>query len=161
MQDKYAHPHVLIQFEDFGNENAIRLLSKYRDRICCFNDDVQGTGAVTLAGVHAVMQHTQQRLRDQTVLFLGAGSAAVGIADVLVNAMVEWEGHEAEAARRRVWLLDSTGLVVASRLSDLPEHKKPYAHDHEFIVRSPIRVGCHARIMRAPMLNIMIVDSHR
>lgn len=121
-------PKALIQFEDFATRNAFNLLERYRDRACTFNDDIQGTAAVALAGLYSAMRITGGRLRDQKLLFLGAGEAAVGIAHLFVAALGD-KGVETGEARRRCWLFDSRGLVVAGR-SDLAEHKQPFAQDH-------------------------------
>jgi malate dehydrogenase (oxaloacetate-decarboxylating)(NADP+) len=121
-------PNALIQFEDFLTPNAYALLNTYRDRVLCFNDDIQGTAAVALAGVLTSTRVTGRPLRDSRIMFLGGGSAATGIADLLTAALVE-EGLELLEARSRLWFVDINGLVVRSR-GDLMPHNVPYAHDH-------------------------------
>jgi len=122
-------PKLLIQFEDFANTTAFSLLKHWRDKACTFNDDIQGTAAVALAGVFSALRLTKKSLRDQKILFLGAGEAGVGIGDLIVSALVD-EGMALEDARRRCWFVDSKGLVVRSR-ANLAEHKLRYAHDFQ------------------------------
>lgn len=119
-------PGALIQFEDFATANALRILREYRDRFCAFNDDIQGTAGVVLAALIAAGRLAGQRLTDQRLMFLGAGAAAVGIADLAVAAMVE-DGLTQRAARDRCWLVDRRGLVVSGE-PNRAEHKLAYAH---------------------------------
>jgi len=126
VQSRY--PDALIQFEDFLTPNAYALLKKYRNRVLCFNDDIQGTAAVILAGAYASTRLTGVRFKDLKIMFLGAGSAATGIADLMTTAFVD-EGLSVDEARRHLWFVDMNGLVVKSR-TDLMEHNLPYAHDH-------------------------------
>jgi malate dehydrogenase (oxaloacetate-decarboxylating)(NADP+) len=122
------YPQALIQFEDFLTPNAYALLNKYRDRVLCFNDDIQGTAAVALAGVYSSTRITGLKFKELRIMFLGAGSAATGIADLMTTAFVD-EGLRTEEARRHLWFVDLHGLVVKSR-TDLMDHNRPYAHDH-------------------------------
>jgi malate dehydrogenase (oxaloacetate-decarboxylating) len=118
-------PRVLLQWEDFSKQNAARLLERYRDRLCSFNDDIQGTGAVTVAGLLAAMKVLHSELGKQRIVILGAGSSAIGISDQIVAAMVEHGCTEREA-KQQLWLVDSKGLVHDGR-KDLERSKQKYA----------------------------------
>lgn len=120
-------PGVIVQFEDFNNANAFRLLARYRDRLCCFNDDIQGTGAMGLAGVYAAGRLTGRKIGDERILFFGAGEACLGVGMAVVAAL-QSAGLSAEQARARCLFIDSKGAVVAGR-SDLPQHKRIFAQD--------------------------------
>ena len=119
-------PNAILQLEDFATENAFALLGRYRDRLPAFDDDIQGTAAVAVAGLLSALRLTRGTLSGQRLLFLGAGEAGTGIADLFVAMLVN-EGMEETEARRHCWFVDSKGLVVASR-SGLAAHKKAYAH---------------------------------
>ena len=123
-------PDVLIQFEDFQNTHAFELLDKYRNRIPCFNDDIQGTASVVVTGFYSAMRVKKEKLSDQRILFLGAGSAATGIAHLIADAMVE-EGTPREEALKKIALFDSKGLVSSRRGDKLAANKVPFAHDFE------------------------------
>ena len=124
-------PNVLIQLEDFGNTNAFRLLEQYRHSTCMFDDDIQGTGAVAVSGIIAAMRISGGILAEQKLLFLGAGEAGIGTADVFTAALKK-EGVPEEEARRHCWFFDSKGLLVAGRGDTIAAHKEPYAHAGEF-----------------------------
>ncbi len=125
VQEKY--PDALIQFEDFTTINAYKLLDKYKDKVLCFNDDIQGTAGVVLAGVFASCRITKKEYKDLKIMFLGAGSAATGIADLMLSAFMD-EGLSEKEAKKKLWLIDSKGLVVKSRKT-IADNKIPYAQD--------------------------------
>jgi len=127
VQKKYSG--ALIQFEDFITPNAYQLLNIYRNKVLCFNDDIEGTAAVALAGIFASTRISKLQFKDLRIMFLGAGSAATGIGDLIYTAFRE-ENISEQEARRRLWFVDVNGLVVKSR-EDLLSHNLPYAHDEE------------------------------
>src|SRR5215813_5890558 len=122
------YPKCCIQWEDFANLNAVPILARYRDKICTYNDDIQGTASVALAGIFAALRITKQKLTDQRFLFLGGGSAGTGIAELISEAMAA-EGLDLAEARHRNALFDIHGLIVTSR-TDLADFQRPFAQDH-------------------------------
>ncbi|WVZ72639.1 hypothetical protein U9M48_021064 [Paspalum notatum var. saurae] len=122
---------VLIQFEDFANHNAFDLLAKYSKSHLVFNDDIQGTASVVLAGLLAALKMVGGTLAEQTYLFLGAGEAGTGIAELIALEMSKQTKAPIEECRKRVWLVDSKGLIVDSRKSSLQSFKQPWAHEYE------------------------------
>ncbi len=122
-----VYPRALTQFEDFLTPNAYALLDRYRQRILCFNDDIQGTAAVALAGVWAACRLTGTEFKALRIMFLGAGSAATGIADLIRLALIR-AGLPQDEALRRLWFVDIDGLLVKSR-NNLAPYNLPYAHD--------------------------------
>jgi malate dehydrogenase (oxaloacetate-decarboxylating)(NADP+) len=142
-------PRAMVQLEDFGNSNAFRLLAKYRDRLCLFDDDIQGTGAVALAGLLAALRISGGELAQQRVLIFGAGQAGIGIGNTIAAAMID-QGVPASEAHGCCWFFDSQGLLTGGR-SAMPPQKQPYAHEHapvkDFaeavrLLRPTVLVGC-------------------
>ena len=119
-------PNCCIHFEDWTGTDAIALLARYRNKVSCYNDDIQGTAGITLAGLINALKITGGQLKHQRILFLGSGSAAIGLADLIVSALVQ-QGVSQEAARQQIRLFDTKGLVVVGR-PGLPESKRHYAH---------------------------------
>ncbi len=120
-------PTTVLQWEDFLKGNALKQLKRFRDRLCTFNDDIQGTAGVVLAGLTSAMRITKQRMRDQLIVFAGAGASAQGVSDLLVTAMTE-DGLTREEAIKRIWTSDSSGLVTKAR-TNLEDFKATYARD--------------------------------
>ncbi|MBS0625405.1 MAG: NAD-dependent malic enzyme [Verrucomicrobia bacterium] len=125
---KKRYPKVLLQWEDFGRDNARRLLDKYRSQILSFNDDIQGTASVALSGILAALKESHQNLIDQKIAILGGGSAGTGIADLIVQAMVE-QGLSLEEARQRIYIVDLHGLIHFNT-KGVFESQKPYMQPH-------------------------------
>ncbi len=126
---KKVFPQVVLQWEDFLKENALFQLARFRDHLCTFNDDIQGTAGVVLAGLMSAMRITRGRLRDQRVVFAGAGASAQGISELLVSAFTE-DGLSRDEAVRRIWTTDTHGLVIRSR-PQLDSFKATYARSAE------------------------------
>ncbi len=122
-------PKICIQWEDLPGVDAIRILDTYRDKVCTFNDDIQGTAAIAIAGFISISRLMNKKFIDQRFLFMGAGAAAFGIADMLVKKF-ERDGLTREEALGQIWMFDVNGLLVSSR-TDLVEHQLQFAHDCE------------------------------
>jgi malate dehydrogenase (oxaloacetate-decarboxylating)(NADP+) len=125
------YPRCCIQWEDFANFNAVPILERYRNKVCTYNDDIQGTAGIAVAGILAALRITKQKLTDQRFLFLGGGSAGTGIAELISQAMA-MEGMDISKARSRNALFDVNGLIVSSRI-DLADFQRPFVQD-----RAPI-----------------------
>jgi malate dehydrogenase (oxaloacetate-decarboxylating)(NADP+) len=121
-------PKCCIHFEDWTGVDAVHMLKRYRDRYCVYNDDVQGTAGITLAGMINATKLKGTKLKDERYLFLGAGSAGIGLADLLCSALVE-QGMQLKEAQSRVSMFDINGLLEDTR-TDLVDFQKPYAHRH-------------------------------
>ncbi|VDK56983.1 unnamed protein product, partial [Cylicostephanus goldi] len=117
---------TLIQFEDFANQNAYRLLDRYKNDYCMFNDDIQGTAAVVLAGLLAATRLTEKPLKEHKFVFFGAGAAATGVAELVVKEMME-QGLREEEACGRIYLMDIGGLITKSRSPNLPDRHQKFA----------------------------------
>lgn len=126
-------PHCLVQFEDFANSNAFRLLQRYRSGHCAFNDDIQGTACVTLAALLTAFRACDSTIKWKRILFYGAGEAGIGIGELIAEYLVFRHGMTHEEARKHCIFMDSKGLVCQSRLGDLQHHKRPFAHELPFI----------------------------
>ena len=131
MAVQHLYPKALIQLEDFASDNAFRLLDMYKSRACLFNDDIQGTGSVALAGLYSALRITNSRLEDQRILLFGAGEAGIGTGTMIVSAMMKNHLPQ-EKAYRQCWFMDSKGLVVKDR-KDLNKNKLPFAQQHKFV----------------------------
>lgn len=138
-------PHVFFQWEDFGRENARRNLDLYRDKVCSFNDDIQGTGVVTLAALLAAVKSSQSELKNQRIIIYGAGTAGTGIADQICDAM-QREGLSKEKACARIWLIDRFGLITTIT-PDLTEGQRPYLHDAEKIAHWQVKSRANINLL--------------
>lgn len=150
--------HCLVQFEDFGNTTAFDILHRYRDNYCCFNDDIQGTASVTLAGVLSSLRVTSRleggakTLDEHTYVFYGAGEAGVGIAELIADAIARETGKPKAMCRQRIWLVDSTGLICTEREDQLAHHKEPFNHQ---IVSEEAKAALETKEQRADLANVV------
>jgi malate dehydrogenase (oxaloacetate-decarboxylating) len=148
---KRAFPHVVLQWEDFLKENALHQLARFRDELCTFNDDIQGTAGVVVAGLYGALRITGQKMRDQRVVFAGAGASAQGISELLVAAFME-DGLGRDEAIGRIWMADSHGLVSKAR-PQLEAFKATFARSSEevagYACRDRSRIGLAETIENA------------
>lgn len=142
---KKIFPHTLLQWEDFLKANAIFQLKRFRNQLCSFNDDIQGTAGVIVAGLFSALRITKQRMRDQRVVFAGAGASAQGISDLIVSAMME-EGLSQAEARKQIWTVDSQGLVTKAR-TNLEDFKANYARDVEEVANFRAKDRAHISLL--------------
>lgn len=150
-------PHVLLQWEDFAGTNAARLLAKYRDRLCTFNDDIQGTAAVVLATLLAAMQAAGTKLADQRIAILGFGSAGIGIANLLVKALIEGGLSESDA-KARIYAMGRPGLLVEGADGIHDEQKdfvRPRKDVEGWKVQDPKKIGLE-EVVRNAKITILI-----
>jgi malate dehydrogenase (oxaloacetate-decarboxylating) len=126
---KRNFPHALVQWEDFGKQHALRILNRYRERICSFDDDIQGTGSITLAVLYSAIYGKKEKLKDQRYVFFGFGQAGYGIANTLVHAMME-EGLSLDEAKKRIYPMGHSGLVFDDM--NPHEYQKPFARKRDF-----------------------------
>jgi malate dehydrogenase (oxaloacetate-decarboxylating)(NADP+) len=155
-QDKFGHD-VLIQFEDFGNLNAFRLLKQWQDKACTFNDDIQGTSSVTLAGLFASSALTGKKLSENVILMAGAGEAGTGIADLIAYAVSIESSISLEEARKKIFLVDSQGLVTKARLPGLQHHKLNYAH--EVLAACPTLMAAIEQVQPSVLIGVSAVSN--
>ncbi|MCI4442748.1 MAG: NAD-dependent malic enzyme [Lentimicrobium sp.] len=125
-----VYPKICIQWEDFRGVDAIRILNEFRNKVCTYNDDIQGTAAIATAGFISISRLTEKPFVEQKFLFFGAGAAAFGIADLLVQKFQK-DGLSREEALEHIWMFDVNGLLVESR-NDLVDYQKPFAHSGDF-----------------------------
>jgi malate dehydrogenase (oxaloacetate-decarboxylating) len=140
-------PRALLHFEDFGAGNARRILTTYRDKYRIFNDDMQGTGAITLAALLSAVKVTGVPMREQRLAVFGAGTAGVGIADQIRDAMIR-DGASARQAKAQVWLVDSDGLIT-SDMSGLRDFQRPYARSPQEVKGWASRRGSEISLLDA------------
>jgi malic enzyme len=138
-------PKVILQWEDFLKGNAIKQLKRFRDRLCTFNDDIQGTAGVVVAGLYGALRITGKTMRDQRILLAGAGASAQGISDLIVSALME-DGLNKDEAVRRIWTTDSKGLVTRDR-PGLDDFKMTYARPAEEIAEYECKDRSHITLV--------------